>query len=604
MSRLDDRRLARQLRPESRPEPPAELLEALRGDIPEVLPRPVAAGGDKVLPFRWRSGARRLVLAAASVVTIVGGAAIAWRVVQQAPSLSPEMRDEAVTAARKPASPRTPAAAELESGQAVAPDVAAEVRSLGYLGDAQAPPPVPSASGRERPAAPSLGERADAEAAAAPGFETELAAREQGEADIAAPAPREATRRPDEPDAETDSSADRVTAAESPGANLGAAAAAPRQSGEARPSRHEPAEPQQVRRRQPAVPPAADERAATGAAQELTLEAAPMPPPPPAPPSPQPPAARRAPAAGAVAPPEGRRETPAPEAFAVPAPAPGTTSAQADPRGGGPRGAPSTFVDTAERHLSPLDLHVGSGAYQAVARALREGRWPPAAAVHVDELLGAFDYGDRAPGGEVALAVEGGPSPWAGGERRQLVRVGVATGRARGPVGTLVAAEARAEVELDPHFVRRWRLIGFERAGVVTGSAVDAAAGANLAAGEAVTAVYEVELRPGVPSGAAVATLEVQWRAPGEERFREVQRVLRAGDLAPTWEQASRSLRLAAVVARFAELLRGARQEPSADFAALAAAVDALAREWPEQPRVAELADLIRRARALRPSDG
>ena len=148
MSRLDDRRLARQLRPESRPEPPPELLETLRRDIPEVLPRPIAAAGEGVLPFRGRSGARRLVLAAASVVTILGGGVLAWRVVQQAPPLSPEARDEAATAAGKPTAPRTPGATELESGQAGAPVDSAEPRSLGYLADAlpaprQAPPAAP-----------------------------------------------------------------------------------------------------------------------------------------------------------------------------------------------------------------------------------------------------------------------------------------------------------------------------------------------------------------------------------------------------------------------------------------------------------------------------
>lgn len=240
-------------------------------------------------------------------------------------------------------------------------------------------------------------------------------------------------------------------------------------------------------------------------------------------------------------------------------------------------------------------------ALEAVGRSLQEGR-VPAATVSGEQLLDAFDYRDPlpAPGEDFALRLEGAASPWAAVERTYLLRVAV---RARGEVddaGAPVAREAHARLALDARYVERWRLVGHE----VSPAAelpfrADRLGGAAVWPGQAVTAVYEVTLRSQVTPASPVAVLRLRWHPSAGGRAHERERVLRAADLAPTWERGSRELRLAAVVARFGELLQRPAGEAGSELAELALHSGRLVREWPEQRRVGELSRLVARARDL-----
>ena len=127
--------------------------------------------------------------------------------------------------------------------------------------------------------------------------------------------------------------------------------------------------------------------------------------------------------------------------------------------------------------------------------------------------------------------------------------------------GTLqtIAKDAKVQVEFDPKTVVRWRLLGYENRLLkheqFRDNTVDAG---EIGAGHSVTALYEVQLKPGVQSSQKVATLRLRFRVPGMGEMRETAKELWVSDLAPSWEKASNGLRLASLVAELAEVLKNA----------------------------------------------
>ena len=168
--------------------------------------------------------------------------------------------------------------------------------------------------------------------------------------------------------------------------------------------------------------------------------------------------------------------------------------------------------------------------------------------------------------------------------------------------GTLetVAADAKAQVEFDPGAVERWRLLGYENRDVADrdfrNDRVDAG---ELGAGHAATALYEVRLAPGARRADRVATLHLRWKSKATGRVEEIARPLLVRDLAPSWQEAPSSLRLAGVAAELAEILKGSYWAKDADLAGLADEARQVARERRGDERARELADLAATAARL-----
>lgn len=174
--------------------------------------------------------------------------------------------------------------------------------------------------------------------------------------------------------------------------------------------------------------------------------------------------------------------------------------------------------------------------------------------------------------------------------------------------GTLetVAADAKAQVEIDPRWVDRYRLIGYENRDVADHRFRDDAVDAGeIGAGHAVTALYEIKLKDEVPPEAVIATLRLRYRSVAAGRVIEEERPLLARDLAASFELAPRVLQLAAVVAEFGEILKGTYWAREGDLAALFLRSERLAAEqFGGEVRVSELAQLIGRAAEMRKAEG
>jgi len=575
MSRITDRQLARKLRPETTPEPPAGLLEELRRQIPAQIEAPAPPPAGSLLPFR-RPLSRRVWLAAASVAMLIGGGTFSWVALRNHVGLT-TMEEPRPHFSREDSymAQAAPSPAEARGGSAGAMQPR-DLRALGYAGadpSAAAPAPVPAYPGRF----------------GADGDQSREAQNAVAAPQVMAPArplalPMEVASAP-EPEARRDAAVEEVITTTGERGLLderriaSGAAVAQAELAEVPASRG----PQRQR---------AGEVGGREAGQQATTQRGS---------SPRLEAATDAFAKAEKAAKSSEPTSAPPPAAPAPPPSTGGTAEPNDRPSGGVLfrsygGDP--FVDSEKDPLSTFALAVDTGSYDVVRRYLADGRLPPAEAVRVEELVNAFDYGDAAPSsGDPALIAEGAPDPWAPDDRYVLVRFGLAT--------RAVAAEARAQVELDARYVARWRLLGYEDRDVADRRFRDAGfGGGEIGAGQTVSALYELELRPQVPADATLAVLRVRWKPAGGGDSREPERLLRRRDLAGSWERAGRAFRLATVVGRFAEVLRGSYWAQGDDLSELARRAAAVSEDWPRQERVAELVRLIERARDLRRQSG
>lgn len=81
------------------------------------------------------------------------------------------------------------------------------------------------------------------------------------------------------------------------------------------------------------------------------------------------------------------------------------------------------FSRVSEQPLSTFAVDVDTGSYANIRRFISEGRFPPAAAVRIEEMINYFTYGDPAPSGDepLAIGVEVAACPWS--PEHRLARV-------------------------------------------------------------------------------------------------------------------------------------------------------------------------------------
>jgi Ca-activated chloride channel family protein len=146
-----------------------------------------------------------------------------------------------------------------------------------------------------------------------------------------------------------------------------------------------------------------------------------------------------------------------------------------------------------------------------------------------------------------------------------------------------IARDVKIQIEFNPAAVSEYRLIGYENRALkredFNNDQVDAG---EIGAGHSVTALYEVALRgsggervdplrfaPGeakVNGTGELAFLRLRYKAPESERSRLIEQSITRGDVQPTLAAASESLRFAAAVAGYGQLLRGGRYTERFDY--------------------------------------
>jgi Ca-activated chloride channel family protein len=161
----------------------------------------------------------------------------------------------------------------------------------------------------------------------------------------------------------------------------------------------------------------------------------------------------------------------------------------------------------------------------------------------------------------------------------------------------LVARDVKVQVTFDPSSVLRYRLLGYEnrrlRAEDFANDRVDAG---EVGAGHAVTALYEVKLRP---STEALGTVRIRYKPAEGGPSQLLERPLSRSALTEGYAQASPSAQLAVVSAAFAEKLRGSYWVRNLSYARLFGLWEQLPTPLRHTADVRELGQLIQRARSL-----
>lgn len=170
--------------------------------------------------------------------------------------------------------------------------------------------------------------------------------------------------------------------------------------------------------------------------------------------------------------------------------------------------------------------------------------------------------------------------------------------------GTLqtIAADAKAQVEFAPSVVARWRLLGYENRDIADEKFRDDTVDAGeIGAGHSVTALYEIKLKEDSPRSATAATLRLRYRSKETGRVVELEHDLRLTEIAGSWESAPRGLKLASLVAEFAEILKGSYWAKDGDLADVLRRARRVSAELSRDERAADFVNLVERAERLNP---
>jgi Ca-activated chloride channel family protein len=168
--------------------------------------------------------------------------------------------------------------------------------------------------------------------------------------------------------------------------------------------------------------------------------------------------------------------------------------------------------------------------------------------------------------------------------------------------GTLqtIARDTKAQIEFDPRYVDKYRLLGYENRDVrdedFRNDRVDAG---EIGAGHEVTVLYEVELKE-APSRAHVATVRLRYKRPEGGGAVEIEEYVTRGDFTRAVADAPADLVVDACVAEFAEILRGSYWAKDGSLRDVLDLLRDAERERRPSTEVRELEDLIRDAISLK----
>jgi Ca-activated chloride channel family protein len=163
-----------------------------------------------------------------------------------------------------------------------------------------------------------------------------------------------------------------------------------------------------------------------------------------------------------------------------------------------------------------------------------------------------------------------------------------------------IASEARAQVEFNPEVVERYRLLGYENRNIADERFRDDTVDAGeIGAGHSVTALYEVKLAEDVAPRDVLATARLRYFSKEKGEFLELEQPVRVREIASDWNEASVGLRLASVVAEFAEILRGSYWAREGDMHDVFLKAQSLSGERRGDHELADFVSLVGRADRL-----
>ena len=162
----------------------------------------------------------------------------------------------------------------------------------------------------------------------------------------------------------------------------------------------------------------------------------------------------------------------------------------------------------------------------------------------------------------------------------------------------VIAKDAKVQVDFNPDTVSRFRLLGYENRRVEDEDFRDDSVDAGeIGAGHSVTALYELKLRESADG--LLGTVYMRYEDPDFNEVTEINREFQSSELASSFEESSPRFQLAAVVAEFAEVLRGSYWASDGSLEAVAGEGRRVQQLMPEASDVAEFVSLVSQAEGL-----
>ncbi|MDA3800087.1 MAG: von Willebrand factor type A domain-containing protein [Kiritimatiellae bacterium] len=172
----------------------------------------------------------------------------------------------------------------------------------------------------------------------------------------------------------------------------------------------------------------------------------------------------------------------------------------------------------------------------------------------------------------------------------------------------LIASDVKIQVEFSPSIVKQYRQLGYENRLLTQqdfrNDTVDAG---EIGSGQAVTALYEMELEENKPmdpwrnsaaglhSGDVLAIVRVRYKDINTKEIIEIEQKVRTRDIKNSFEGMPVDYRLAVGVAEFAEQLRGSPYANNS-FRDISKVIDPVAQELPLDKKVQQLKNFIQYA--------
>lgn len=161
-----------------------------------------------------------------------------------------------------------------------------------------------------------------------------------------------------------------------------------------------------------------------------------------------------------------------------------------------------------------------------------------------------------------------------------------------------IATDVKIQVEWSAGAVRRFRQLGYERRALAAEQFRDDTVEAGeVGSGQAVTALYELDLTPAAKQ-AALGTVRVRYRRVDTGATEEIAQEITPDLIAPALNGTRPQFRLAAGAAAFAELLRGSPYVVR-EYADVTNLLRPVTQELSLDPRVKELLALVEAAEAM-----
>ncbi len=164
-----------------------------------------------------------------------------------------------------------------------------------------------------------------------------------------------------------------------------------------------------------------------------------------------------------------------------------------------------------------------------------------------------------------------------------------------------VAGDAKVQVRFEPSVVESYRLLGYENRAIADPDFRDDTKDAGeIGVGHRVSALYEIKMAQESSEAGTLGRVQLRYRSVEAQEIREIDEPMMLAQMAPNWEAASPSLRLAAVVAELAEILRGSYWAQEGSLEVALAEARKLLPELSERQEVVELVSLLGKAVELR----